>query len=80
MVAREHADVFHILDHGYAQLTVASELARTVVTCHDVIPMLAGRGVIPMRVPRHVVGTVWLRLLLMSARCARDRRLGVHET
>ena len=35
---RQHAsefDVFHIVDHSYAQLVHELPAARTVVTCHD---------------------------------------------
>jgi glycosyltransferase involved in cell wall biosynthesis len=39
--------VNHILDHGYAHLMSVLDPARTVVTVHDLIPILAGRGLIP---------------------------------
>lgn len=41
------ADLYHIVDHGYAHLLPWLEPARTVVTVHDTIPLLAGRGLIP---------------------------------
>src|SRR5437867_4195868 len=51
---RRPARLFHILDHGYAHLIRALDADRTVVTCHDVIPLLAAEGVIPL----HVSATV----------------------
>ena len=50
---RSH-DVFHVLDHAYAHLVRAFDARRTVVTCHDLIPLLATKGLIPMRVPATV--------------------------
>ncbi|MFA6958616.1 MAG: glycosyltransferase family 1 protein [Thermoanaerobaculia bacterium] len=38
--------VFHILDHGYAHLMSVIDPRRTVLTVHDIIPILAGRGLI----------------------------------
>ena len=45
------AGAFHILDHGHAQLIRSLDPERTVVTCHDVIPLLASEHVIPLDVP-----------------------------
>jgi len=39
--------VNHILDQGYAHLLGVLDPARTLVTVHDLIPVLAGRGRIP---------------------------------
>jgi glycosyltransferase involved in cell wall biosynthesis len=39
--------VNHILDHGYAHLLRVLDPARTVITVHDIIPILAGQGKIP---------------------------------
>ena len=65
------AAVFHILDHGYAQLIRHLDPDRTVVTCHDLIPLLAGEGVIPIKVPSTVVRTFRARVAMM----ARARRV-----
>ncbi len=40
------ADLYHVLDHGYAHLMQVLPPARTLVTVHDLIPILAGRGLI----------------------------------
>jgi glycosyltransferase involved in cell wall biosynthesis len=56
------ADVFHVLDHGYSQLIRSLDPDRTVITCHDVIPLLASRGVIPIDVPATVARTFELRM------------------
>jgi len=37
-------DVFHITDHGNAQLLVALPGAKTVVTCHDLYPVAVASG------------------------------------
>ncbi len=41
------ADIFHIVDHGYAHLLKVLDPAKAIVTVHDMIPLLAGRGLIP---------------------------------
>jgi glycosyltransferase involved in cell wall biosynthesis len=41
------SQVFHIQDHGYAHLIKWLDAERVVVTAHDIIPLLAGRGLIP---------------------------------
>ena len=63
---RRRAGVFHILDHGYAQLIQSLDPARTVVTCHDLIPLLAAEGVIPIDVPPIVARTFRLRIAHLS--------------
>ena len=63
--------VFHILDHGYSQLIRHLDPDRTVVTCHDLIPLLAGEGLVPIKVPSTVVRTFRARIALM----ARARRV-----
>jgi glycosyltransferase involved in cell wall biosynthesis len=60
------AGVFHILDHGYAQLIRSLDPARTVVTCHDVIPLLAAHGVIPVDLPATVGHTFRMRMAQMA--------------
>lgn len=45
LAARQlQADVFHVIDHGYADLALALPRERTVVTCHDLILLRAARG------------------------------------
>lgn len=41
-------DVFHILDHSHANLANAVSAGHAVVTCHDIIPLLAARGLVPV--------------------------------
>lgn len=40
------ADIFHIVDHGYAHLTMGLDPKKTVVTVHDLIPLLAHKKLI----------------------------------
>jgi glycosyltransferase involved in cell wall biosynthesis len=68
---RREAGVFHILDHGYAQLIRSLDPDRAIVTCHDLIPLLAAEGVIPIDVPPTVARTFRLRI----AHVARARRV-----
>jgi glycosyltransferase involved in cell wall biosynthesis len=56
------ADVFHVLDHAYAHLVRALDSTRTVVTCHDLIPLLAAEGVIAMDLPATVAATFRMRI------------------
>jgi glycosyltransferase involved in cell wall biosynthesis len=46
-VRHARADVHHIVDHGYAQLLYVLDSARTVVTVHDVIPLVRWAGALP---------------------------------
>lgn len=46
--ARSHkADINHVVDHGYAHLLQVLDPDKTVVTAHDLIPLLAWNGRIP---------------------------------
>lgn len=45
------SDIFHVLDHGYAHLMRVLDPGRVVVTVHDVIPLLTGRGLVPGVMP-----------------------------
>ena len=38
--------LFHIIDHGYAHLVSRLDPSRTIVTVHDIIPFLWGRGLL----------------------------------
>jgi glycosyltransferase involved in cell wall biosynthesis len=60
------AGAFHILDHGYAQLIRTLDPERTVVTCHDVIPLLASERILPLDVPATVARTFKLRMTQLA--------------
>lgn len=64
-VATLEADLFHVTDHAYGQLLLRLDPRRAIVTCHDLIPLLAYRREIPVIVPRHVAYTCRLRVRLM---------------
>ncbi len=42
--ARQAVDLYHVVDHGNAQLLWRLPPARTVVTCHDLYPIAVGEG------------------------------------
>jgi glycosyltransferase involved in cell wall biosynthesis len=69
-VRRLAANTFHVLDHAYGHLVSALDPARTIVTCHDLIPLLSADGRIPIDVPAGVVRTVRFRIRQMT-RAAR---------
>ncbi len=46
-------DVFHIVDHSHANLLDVLPAERTVITCHDIIPLLATKGAVPIPVSRN---------------------------
>ncbi len=51
LVARKaQGDLFHILDHSHAHLINSLAAQKTIVTCHDIIPLLASRGKIDIPV------------------------------
>jgi glycosyltransferase involved in cell wall biosynthesis len=70
MAARAAGDVFHVLDHSHANLTLSLDGAKTVITCHDIIPFLAAKGLIPMHAGRATKYTFPQRIRCMR-RCRR---------
>ena len=64
------APVFHILDHSHANLAWATPPARTVLTCHDIIPLLAAKGLVSMPHPALTRFTFPLRVRGMK-RCRK---------
>src|SRR3989338_1826814 len=40
IAARNQGDINHIIDHSYCGLLKAMDPKRTIVTCHDLIPLL----------------------------------------
>lgn len=51
LVARQaKGDLFHILDHSHAHLLDSLPAEKTLITCHDIIPLLASRGKIEIPV------------------------------
>ena len=66
--ARSVADVYHVLDHSHANIIRSLPADKTVITCHDVIPLLGAKGQIPVSVGRATRYTFPLRIQLMR-RC-----------
>ena len=64
------ASVFHILDHSHARLALAPPPGRTVLTCHDIIPLLAAKGLISMPHPMLTRLTYPMRICWMK-RCRK---------
>jgi glycosyltransferase involved in cell wall biosynthesis len=64
--SRLNADVFHVLDHGFSHLLLALDPRRSVVTCHDVIPLLISRGILDIPMDSHIGWTFLLRVRLMK--------------
>lgn len=62
--------LFHILDHSHANLALTTPSARTVLTCHDIIPLLAAKGLVSMPQPMLTRFTFPLRILCMK-RCRK---------
>jgi len=49
LAARRGADLFHIVDQGYADLAALLPKGRTIVTCHDLMLLRAEEGVAGFR-------------------------------
>ena len=45
-VRAKHADIHHVVDHGYAHLAPSLSAGKKIVTVHDLIPLLTYSGVI----------------------------------
>lgn len=61
-------DLYHILDHSHASLAYATPPSRSVLTCHDIIPLLAAKGILEMPTGRLTRYTFPMRLRAMD-RC-----------
>lgn len=70
LAKKERADIFHILDHSHANLISCLPRKKTIVTCHDIIPLLSARGKIPGPKSSLRKFTFPLRLKLIGS-CAR---------
>lgn len=64
--SRLQADVFHILDHANAPFLLALDPRRTIVTCHDLIPLLISKNAIQLPMSAHIGWTFRLRMWLMA--------------
>ena len=62
VVRNLQSDVFHILDHSHAILADYLDANHTVVTCHDVIPLLASRKLIDVPYKPWVLATFQKRI------------------
>lgn len=70
LAGRVSGDLWHILDHSHANLAFATPPARTIVTCHDVIPLLASLGLLDVPIKPWIRRTFVRRLDAMR-RCVR---------
>ena len=61
---RQQGQINHILDHGYGHLLYVLDPERTVVTVHDLIPLVRWRGGIPGLAPGR---KPWLNLISFNA-------------
>lgn len=68
ILARQQADVFHVLDGSHAYIAAHLDPAKCVVTCHDLIPRLQADGAIPGRRPGHAAKWVMERSMRGLAR------------
>lgn len=66
--ARVKSDVYHVLDHSHANLIASLPGRKSVVTCHDIIPLLAAKGLIPLPTGRATRFSFPLRIQWMR-RC-----------
>jgi glycosyltransferase involved in cell wall biosynthesis len=61
---RQQGQINHILDHGYGHLLYVLDPEHTIVTVHDLIPLMCWRGAIPGLAPAR---KPWLNLLSFNA-------------
>ncbi len=64
IAGRTKSDVYHVLDHSHANLTRSLPPGRTIITCHDLIPLLAVRGEIDIPVE-----PMWRRTFAYRVKC-----------
>lgn len=51
LAARRPREIYHVIDHGYADLLRWLPSARSIVTCHDLLLLRAREGWLAMRTP-----------------------------
>lgn len=64
IAGRVKSDVYHILDHSHANLARSLPPEKTIITCHDLIPLLALRGEIDIPIEK-----MWRRTFAYRVRC-----------
>jgi len=69
--AAQRADVYHIVDHGNAQLLWRLPRPRTVVTCHDLYPLALATGQLRFQGAPARAGMLPTALRLQALRRAR---------
>jgi glycosyltransferase involved in cell wall biosynthesis len=72
---RAKGDVLHVTDNGYADLTLSLGSTKTVVTCHDMIPLLVSKGELSLNYPTHYTYIANIRL-----RCLEKARLIIADS
>lgn len=55
LVKKAKGDVFHVLDHSHANLVEVLPVDKTVISCHDIIPLLAAQGKVPIPASRNAM-------------------------
>ncbi len=68
LIRARAGSIFHILDHSHANLALSTPPEVTVLTCHDIIPLLTAKGLVSMPYPALTRLTFPLRVLCMK-RC-----------
>jgi len=68
--ALPNPEIVHIVDHSHANLALAVPPHKGVITCHDIIPLLAARGVVDMPHGKLARWTFPLRIRCMM-RCEK---------
>ena len=64
----QSTSVFHVLDHSHANLTLSLPRKKAVLTCHDIIPYLAAKKLVPIPAGRATRYTFPQRIRCMK-RC-----------
>jgi glycosyltransferase involved in cell wall biosynthesis len=67
LAAARPGSIHHVLDHSHAMLVGSLPPERTVVTCHDIIPLLAARGELDVPIKPWIRTTFAMRLKAMRS-------------
>lgn len=84
-IKKEHADLHHVLDHGYAHLhssfNVANPKTKACVSVHDLIPMLTWNGDILSEAESRInTRKPWLNLRSLSYLGNYDRLIAISSS
>ncbi len=74
-VGNWQGDINHVVDHSYGFLVPHLDASKTVITCHDLIPLTYEKGVVELKVYKHALSGMKQAARIIAVSQATKRRL-----